>query len=241
MSNLLAIGYEREEQLNRAIELATRLQLPIDNQAKQQLFVAVDKLQLKIYPFLPMEANFSRQFWQPRRDAGKKQGIVRACKPGIGMQIIDATAGWGRDAAVLASFGADVLMLERNPIIAELLNDALLRQDAQSKVNLKLNVCYQEAHSYINALLPEQYPDVIYIDPMHPIRHKTALVKKDLQALQYLVNEKGEGAIELVALSKKRVKQRVVVKWPANQPPLLAPNLSITGKTVRFDIYLPER
>ncbi|MBZ4777536.1 class I SAM-dependent methyltransferase, partial [Salmonella enterica subsp. enterica serovar Typhimurium] len=41
--------------------------------------------------------------------------------------VVDATAGLGRDAFVLASVGCRVRMLERNPVVAALLDDGLTR------------------------------------------------------------------------------------------------------------------
>lgn len=233
----LSIGYESEDLFEAAKALALKLGLPIDNQASQQLWLGHDKLALKIAPFLPLSANFSYEYWQKRHEAGKKQGLVRACKPRPGITILDATAGWGRDAAVLASFGANVLMCERNPIMAELLQDALRRQDVASKRALSLECMHQDAKSYLKSLQKEKYPDVIYIDPMHPSRQKAALVKKDLQVLQQMIAP-DEDALGLIQLAKQRTKSRVVVKWPQQAQSLLKPTASIEGKTVRFDLYL---
>ena len=238
MINSLTIGYAGEELLERAQALATRLHLPVDNAAKAQLLVTTDKLLLKIHPFLPLHADFSSEFWQKRRDAGKKQGLIRACKPKPGLRIIDATAGWGRDAAILASFGADVLMLERSPIMAALLDDALQQRDSNSNSALKLRLVNQDAILYLNSLAAEEYPDVIYIDPMHPSRQKAALVKKDLQVLQQMIGA-DEDALTLINVARKRAIQKVVVKWPQQLPALSEPSASINGKTVRFDLYVP--
>lgn len=236
MMDSLAIGYESEAQFLQAQALATRLHLPIDNTANEQLLVTSNRLQLRIHPFLPLCTDFSSEFWQKRRDEGKKQGLVRACKPKSGLRIIDATAGWGRDAAVLASFGADVLMLERNPVLAVLLEDGLQHQDEPSKMALRLHLINQDAITYLTSLSPEDYPDVIYMDPMHPCRQKTALVKKDLQILQQLIGP-DEDSLALINIARCRVKQRVVVKWPQNLPALLESSASVSGKTVRFDLY----
>jgi 16S rRNA (guanine1516-N2)-methyltransferase len=233
----LAIGYENESLLVQAKQLAAQLQLPIDNQAKHQLIVTANKLVFKAGVFSSLSADFSRKTWQKRRDAGKKQGIVRACKPGPGLKIIDATAGWGRDAAVLASFGAEVLMLERQPILAALLQDALNRQDEHSSQRLKLKLTHVDAKTYLENLSINDYPDVIYIDPMHPERQKSALVKKELQLLQQLIGP-DEDALALLELARTRVRSRVVMKWPQHLTPLLPPSSTIIGKTVRFDIYL---
>ena len=235
--NKLAVGYENEALYERASKLAESLDLPIDNQASQKLVVTADKLVLKIANFSPLYSDFNSKTWQKRRDAGKKQGLVRACKPAPGVRIIDATAGWGQDAAVLASFGAEVLMLERQPFLAALLQDGLERQDQQSRKNLNLKLCRVDALDYLQALAPADFPDLIYIDPMHPRRQKTALVKKEMQALQQLLVAGSGEAKQLLEVALSRVLKRVVVKWPQQLPPLLPPDAVVAGKVVRFDIY----
>ncbi|VEG92369.1 class I SAM-dependent methyltransferase [Legionella spiritensis] len=231
-----AIGYEGDAQREQAYELAERLQLPVDNQAARQLLVTEERLVLKVPPFLPMYADFSVKTWQKRRDAGKQQGLIRACKPVPGLKIVDATSGWGRDAAILASYGAELVMLERDPIMATLLMDALQHRDERSRHVMKLMVRQSDALDYLNRLSDKDYPDVIYMDPMHPVRQKSALVKKDLQILQQFIGC-DEDALDLLKLAQKKALKKVVVKWPQQSPPLLPPASSITGKTVRFDIY----
>jgi 16S rRNA (guanine1516-N2)-methyltransferase len=237
MKEHLAIAYEDETLLAEAEILSQKLNLPLNNQSPEQLWLGHERLELRIPPFSPMFADFNYQRWQKRREDGKKQGLVRACKPRPGLFILDATAGWGRDAAVLASFGAHVLMCERNPIMAELLQDALKRQDEHSQKALPLSFQHQEAKAYLQSLKEEAYPDVIYIDPMHPMRQKSALVKKDLQILQQFIGT-DEDALELIQLARQRAKLRVVVKWPQQTAALIEPDASIPGKTVRFDLYL---
>ena len=232
----LSIAYETPAAQPRAQALSAQLQLPIDNQAPNRLIVAPDKLMLQFEPFSPIYADFTIQTWQSRRDAGKQQGLVRAVKPSTGMKIIDATAGWGRDAAVLASFGAEVLMLERNPVMAALLADGLSRQDERSKAVLKISLVQANAIDYLAGLSPENCPDVIYLDPMHPQRQKEALVKRQLQVLQQLIGP-DEDALSLLTVAKQKASQKVVVKWPQQLPPLEKPTRSVSGKTVRFDIY----
>ncbi|WP_131782299.1 class I SAM-dependent methyltransferase [Legionella gresilensis] len=238
MSNELAVGYEGDEQKKEAILLANELNLPLNNEANKKIIVTSDRLILHIEPFLPLYCNFARSFWQKRHQDGKKQGLFRACKPRPSMRIIDATAGWGKDAAILASFGPDVVMLERNPIMGALLNDALRRQKDEL-APLKLHLIKQDAINYLTNLEPSNYPDLIYIDPMHPARQKAALVKKELQVLQQLIKPDLD-ALELLHLARERCLQRVVVKWPKRISPLLEPSSSVQEKTVRFDIYLPS-
>lgn len=232
----LAIGYDQEALYDQACMLANQLQLPIDNRAPSRLQLTTERLELQVKGFSPLYADFKRSIWQKRRDAGKQQGLVRACKPKPGLKIIDATAGWGRDAAILASFGAEIILLERNPIMAALLQDALARQDEQSKKNLQLTVVGMDALQYLEQLESAEFPHIIYLDPMHPARHKSALVKKELQILQQLIGS-DEDALALLTLARTKVKDKVVVKWPQSLAPLLPPTSCVSGKTVRFDLY----
>ena len=199
-----------------------------------QLCTMDGKLVLHGLGFSPLSVDFSRQTVQKRRDAGKKQGLVRACKPAPGVRILDVTAGWGRDAAILASFGAEVVMIERQPTMAALLADGLARSPSHDGFNLSL--LHMDAKDYLMALPEADYPDVIYIDPMHPTRQKSALVKKDMQALQALIGA-DDGVEELILMAIQRVKMRVVVKWPNRLAPLIPPQQILSGKTVQYDIY----
>lgn len=227
------IGFATDDLLARAQALALEYHFLLDNQALPRLNVTADKLELLIEGFSPLFVDFNSNTLQRRRDAGKQQGLVRACKPAPGLRILDVTAGWGRDAAVLAGLGADVLMLERQPVMAALLADALQRLSPKP---LTLRLLHVDAISYLQNIMEPDYPDVIYIDPMHPERQKSALVKKDMQALQRLFGPDLD-ALKLIELAIQRVKKRVVVKWPQRLPPLLRPQNSIVGKTVRFDLY----
>ncbi|MDP3268120.1 MAG: class I SAM-dependent methyltransferase [Legionella sp.] len=236
MNDISTVGYESDELREKAQLLAEQLNFRLEKNAPGCLFVANDKLTLKLPNFSPLFADFNPETLKKRKEEGKKQGLIRACKPKPGLKIIDATAGWGRDAAVLASFGADVLMIERHPVIAALLADALQVRIKANELPLQLSLHHGDALTFLEGLEPNHYPDVIYIDPMHPERTKSALVKKDLQVLQQMIGEDLD-ALKLIELAITRVKQKVVVKWPQKIKPLLPTGAFIDGKTVRFDLY----
>jgi 16S rRNA (guanine1516-N2)-methyltransferase len=237
MSEINSIGYE-ENALPKARLLAKQLSFNLDKDAPHCVFVTREDVSLKIPGFSLLAADFSWSHWQKRKGEGKKQGLVRACKPNPRVKIIDATAGWGRDAAVLSSFGAEVLMLERNSVMAVILADALERQTEIESQKMRLSLYAGNAYSYLELLSEQNYPDIIYIDPMHPERSKSALVKKDMQALQQMIGPDYD-ALELIQMARTRVKQKVVVKWPQKVNSLLPASGCIAGKTVRFDFYLP--
>ncbi|MDF1758670.1 MAG: class I SAM-dependent methyltransferase [Legionellaceae bacterium] len=220
----------------RAKSIANTYEFPIDNKTLPRLNLNASQLELLMPGFSPIFVDFSSKVILNRKISAKKQGIVRACKPVHNLTIVDVTAGWGRDAALLASLGAEVLMLERNAIMASLLEDGLERLDNDVLGDGSLNLLHVDAKSYLGNLEEDKYPDIIYIDPMHPAREKSALVKKDMQALQSLLGPDDDAA-ELIQLAIGRAKKRVVVKWPQKVAPLVKPKHSINGTTVRFDLY----
>ena len=69
-----------------------------------------------------------------RSGASRKDALARAAGFGKGIvpTIVDATAGLGRDAFMLACLGAQVTLLERSPEVHGLLRDALARAGAES-------------------------------------------------------------------------------------------------------------
>jgi len=233
-----ALGYDHDGLFERARTLSQQLHLTIDQHKLPRLHLTDDKLLLLFDKFAPLYVDFTLDgSWKSRISAGKKQGLVKACKPAKGLRILDATAGWGRDAAILFHLGATVVMLERSPVMKALLADGISRLPADSSLKERVSLVFMDAFDYLSELTATDYPDVIYIDPMHPERRKSALVKKEMQVLHQLIGPDRAPA-ELVKLAMKRVKQRVVVKWPQRLPPVLAPDFTIGGKTVRFDVFL---
>lgn len=103
--------------------------------------------------------------------------------------VIDATAGLGRDAFVLAAVGCKVLLVERNPIVAALLEDGLNRayQDPEIGSFMQERMILADVRN-ISQLEPQlNAADVVYLDPMYPHKQKSALVKKEMRVFQHLV------------------------------------------------------
>ena len=146
--------------------------------------------------------------------------------------VVDATAGLGRDAFVLASVGCRVRMLERNPVVAALLDDGLARGYADAEIGGWL----QERLTALTDITPRT--QVVYLDPMFPHKQKSALVKKEMRVFQSLVGPDLD-ADALLAPARQLATKRVVVKRPDYAPPLAdvaTPNAVVT-KGHRFDIY----
>jgi 16S rRNA (guanine1516-N2)-methyltransferase len=156
--------------------------------------------------------------------------------------VLDATAGLGRDAFILATLGCAVTMVERSPIIAALLRDGLFRaaeNPATQSIAQRIQLRVGDAVTVIGQLAESDRPDVIYLDPMYPHRSKSALVKKEMRMLRSLVGEDLD-APKLLEAALHVARKRVVVKRPrtAANLPGIAPSHSLLGSTTRFDIYL---
>lgn len=183
--------------------------------------------------FLGGSARHRQQF-----GGGRSQAIAKAV--GLAqnrhLRIMDATAGLGRDAFVMAGLGARVWMLERHPIVRLLLNDGLSRARLQSPKEVANLFLCDGSLTDSNLAVPE--PDVVYLDPMFPERRNTAAVKKEMSLFHELVgrDEDADGLLEpALALAGRRV----VVKRPRIAPVLAnrEPSYALTGKSSRFDVY----
>ena len=159
-----------------------------------------------------------------------------------GLQIIDATAGLGRDAFMLAEQGCRVQMIEQSPIVHALLQDGLQRamQHPETRaIAQRMGLTRADAISYLSNLQPEAYPQVVYLDPMYPHRDKSALSKKDMQLLQQLLGADRNGQT-LLQQARRRCRQRVVVKRPARAGALAGtPAFHCASRNTRYDVYLP--
>ncbi|QFQ32731.1 16S rRNA methyltransferase [Buchnera aphidicola (Aphis fabae)] len=156
--------------------------------------------------------------------------------------VIDATAGFGRDAFLIAFWGCYVLMLERHPIIAALLKDGLQRAHESQKIGnwLKQRLHLMFYDSFKMLEIPILQPDIIYLDPMYPINKKKALPKKNMQFLRNIIKN-SDNHENLLNISRKFAKKRIIVKRPSYAQPLSKEKVkfSISNKNHRFDIYLP--
>lgn len=241
-----------------AIALATELGLPLlaDPVAVSPthlLALTRERLELRqLGPGAPgpIHVDFTAGTLAHRRrfGGGRHQPLARAIglKGAAAPLVVDATAGLGRDAFVLACLGCTVRLVERSPIIAALLRDGLQRaaQDPEigSLVAERLRLYVADGREYLRRLQEDQWPDVVYLDPMYPRHPKSALVKKEMRFLRQLVGA-DEDAPDLLAAAMACARRRVVVKRPRPAPTLMGPPpaVQITAPNTRFDVYLLNR
>ena len=175
---------------------------------------------------------------------GRGQPVARAIglKGGTPLPtVIDATAGLGRDAFVLASLGCQVTLIERSPVAAALLDDALERASVDldtMDIATRMKLVHANAIDWLGQLDAQHQPDVVYVDPMFPETGKSAAAKKDMQAFQHVIGDDMDSAALLEA-ALKAARGRVVVKRPRLGVKIegVAPSAQIEGKSTRFDIY----
>ncbi|AGP49632.1 16S rRNA methyltransferase [Psychrobacter sp. G] len=195
--------------------------------------------------------------------AGRKSELLlQAAKLTADSQVIDATAGFGHDSLILASTGAQVTMLEQQPLMALLLLVEQLRMSTLpnwQKLMSRLQIINTDALTYFarfNNYLGadnEQAIDVIYLDPMFPEDSyqdsktgKGAKVGKHMQALHQLahpptLDEEQQllQSAQAVVSQNGQKQGRVIVKRPQFAPSLAdqQPSESWNNEAVRFDGY----
>lgn len=180
-----------------------------------------------------------------RRNNLSHELVVRAARvKGVEHpQVVDATAGLGEDSLLLAAAGFDVLLFERDPVIAALLADSLERARGVPQLADAVSRMRLERRDSMDALPNLGFrPDVVLLDPMFPARHKSASVKKKLQLLQVL-EQPCTDERELLQAARAAGPRKIIVKRPAKGPLLAGakPSYSVSGKAIRFDcIVLPR-
>ncbi|RYZ94233.1 MAG: SAM-dependent methyltransferase [Moraxellaceae bacterium] len=262
---MLAVDFwvicQSSEVRDRAQAIADKLQLPLRTD--------VDILAIDIPEFVlivnedgvalqqtgrkapgPIRAEFTEGSVDHRRKfgGGKGQMIAKAVgvKAGVYPHVLDATAGLGKDAFVLATLGCKVQMLERSLIVHALLQDGLKRarefaaghDDDLLHVLENLELIAADSQNFLENIAEENRPHVIYLDPMFPDRNKTADVKKEMRAFHSIVG-KDEDADSLLDKALAKALYRVVVKRPRKAPFIAdrTPSYQLEGKSSRYDIY----
>lgn len=165
--------------------------------------------------------------------------------------VLDATAGQGRDAFVLASLGCTLTLLERSPVAYLLLKDGLARAAASAEtaaIAARMTLIHADARQWLNeaaarSTAPESRPfDVVFLDPMFPEPGKRAKSKKEMAAFQDIIGG-DEDADALLAPARQLAGKRIVVKRPRHAPHLagVKPDFVYEGESTRFDAYLPVK
>lgn len=177
-----------------------------------------------------------------RFGGGRGQDLAKAMglRAGKTPMIVDATAGLGRDSFLLASLGAQVILIERSEKMHALLVEGMNRAENEGgefrEIISRMTLMKGDAKD----LIPDLSGEAILIDPMHPPRQKSALVKRELRQVREIVGTDDDAA-DLVRIALAHAQNRVVLKWPAKADPidgLKACTHQILGKTTRYDVFM---
>lgn len=247
-TNLLSLNSNQSELHERFDTLSQLPWVSVAQEPSQEPFLLFDHNQLAIagadWPKVkPVSVDFLSKASSHRRVHGGGAGQAVAKAIGLNknraLRVLDATAGLGRDAFVMASLGAQVLMFERHPVVFQLLNDGLVRFNAYRSDDLaEVSLRLAQGAFFESTEAQAFAPQVIYLDPMFPSREKSAKVKKDMALFHDLVGT-DEDADNLLEPAIALAEYRVVVKRPKQAPYLAgkAPTTSLVGKSSRFDLY----
>ena len=226
----------------RAREVAQQLRLQYDSyQDPVGLFLVVGEASAWLeLDGVRVAVQFDSAAMQHRRKGGHNEILGRA----VGLKadrkplIWDATGGLGRDAFVLADLGCEVMLCERVPVLAWLLDQAVQAAAVSGVDQVRAaaeRMCLLAADSKT-----QRAPagTVIYLDPMFPERKKAAAVKKESAMLQHLVDQ-ADDSEALWQWAWDQPVERIVVKRPLRAPILgnIRPTHTLKGKSVRFDVF----
>lgn len=188
---------------------------------------------------LPILVDFTDKRLIYRKDRVQHEGLIQAVKiknqPKL--RVLDTTTGLGVDAFLLASAGLEVVCLERSETLFKLLQDGFKR--AKNDPDLvpilnRMTLLNQDSLAYLKHT--DETFDVIYCDPMFPEKKKSAAVKKEMKALQQVV-EPNDDILPLLELAQQKAIKKVVLKRPRLAPKIGAPSFSYTFTSCRFDVY----
>lgn len=175
----------------------------------------------------------------------------------VGKEIrtaVDATAGLGYDTYALALLGVEVLALERDANVFALLAEELSRAKNDTQLcaaAARIQIEHANAHQRLPTLRAKVgftlglftarefiLPDMILLDPMFGGERGAAKPSKEIQALAATVGADAD-ADSLLDMAIASATRRVIVKRSRLAPPLSgrAPDWTIKGKLLRFDVY----
>lgn len=252
------VSYQTAQLKSKAEILAEKTGLacyPAENLQRRQASLAlmfsaherydfVVELQSLVERSTPIRVDFDNTAlsYRQRFGGGRRQAIGRAIglKSDVKPTVIDATAGLGKDAFVLASLGCEVILVERNPIIFSLLADGVRRYVlSNNEIADRMSVIHSDSKTFLQNIQNHRKVDSIYLDPMYPHRRKSALVKKEMRILRQVVGDDGD-ITNLLNIAVCCPVDRVVVKRPSTAPVIdanIQPNHAISTKNTRYDVY----
>lgn len=206
---------------------------------------------------LSLQADFNNMLPRVKEGMWQHELIARAAKIKEGdlyQKAMDATAGFGEDSLILAAAGYEVTLYEKDPVIAALLKDCLIRarkipeiKDMVMRMKLvegdsieAMLKMAELANSDDNRVVVDM-PDLIYLDPMFPERQKSSKIKKKFQLIQKLERPCFNGE-EMVNAALSLNPKKILIKRPMKAETLgdRTPEFSYKGTSIRYDCFMQK-
>ncbi len=239
----VGVCYESLSCYARAAEIADKLSLPLlAEKCDRDIIICSHGGVLLQTRYGNIKVDFNSARWHYRLARVGQERLVRALgrKGGrVQKRVFDFTCGLCRDSFILAAAGFNLVSFELNPVLSTLVEDGLRRaslHDNLCSVAEKITFVAGDALQFTGDYCR---PDIIYIDPMFTVTNKKAKVKKELQVIRALQKD-AHGEEKLFGVARSLAKERVVVKRASCDPFFgkHKPSYSVTGKIIRFDVYL---
>ncbi len=241
MSDKIVVCIGKGGQRDMAESFAKRTGVPILDKPGENLTVLFDAKGVSLTGYgLTYQGDFEGMLHRVSDGRLAHEMLVRAAKTTeTDLKGIDATAGMGEDAFLLAAYGYDMTLYEQNPVVAVLLKDALRRakkhpqlKEIAARMKLVEGNSVEELKTRVDAV------DLIYLDPMFPGRQKSGLINKKLQLIQKLEPPCSD-EVELFEAAIQVKPSKIIVKRPLKSPFLAGknPTYELKGKAIRYDCY----
>lgn len=241
MNNEIIVCLEKGGQKDMAEAFARRIGAEISEKPGPKLTILFHAKGVSLTGYgLSYQGDFENMLHRVTNGRLQHEMLIRAAKSDKpGRKAIDATAGMGEDAFLLAAQGYEVTLFEQNPVIAVLLKDALRRakkhpvlKDIASRMNLVQDNSVEGMSKLLDPV------DVIYLDPMFPARQKSSLINKKLQLIQKLEPPCSEET-DLFDAAISASPSKIIVKRPLKSEFLAGrkPSYTLNGKAIRYDCY----
>jgi hypothetical protein len=128
-----------------------------------------------------------------------------------GLNILDCTGGFARDSAIISSIGNTVTLIENNPVIMRVLNDAISRIRSTVVKNIFSNITTKFGDCINFIRTTNRKYDYIYFDFMFNV-NKSALPSKKEQFLRKIVHNNVHRNQNIIHEVLQRVGCKVIIK-----------------------------
>lgn len=242
----LVLYVDKNANIEKAKNIAERLNIEIitNNKEKFDILLSMDESGLALVSDnMKLYGDFSKSIKRLKQSNLQKEMLIHAVKikgEKENLIAIDATAGLGEDSILLGAYGYNVELYEKNPIISELLKDAMERAEKISELKDIIGRMKVHNEDSIIAMQNLKYkPDIILLDPMFPERTKSALIKKKFQILHKIENPCSDEN-EMLSSAIKANPKKLVIKRPLKGEYLagVKPDYSLKGSSIRYDCII---